>query len=149
MLVCGFSPPWPTRSLCWHLVGNRIQEDWAISRLRGDWKRLMQLEQRCSTSVQVTGLRANLICCDYKAVRLMYCAFDRDNSRSSSAQVCRFLRAMLDVLLDNKVIEYSHNDIPKDAKKRGTKFKRWCGALRVNSWARGCLRSVESNTHQR
>ena len=106
------------------LSSSPTKRDCAILQLKKDWQRLVRLEQRRATLGPARDLWNDLISCKYNVVRLMYCAFERDQFRSNSIPGCRLLHAMLDVLPDNKLVEDGHNDMRKDSKRTCLSKKR-------------------------
>ena len=106
------------------LSSSQAKREWAIARLKNDWNKLMLLENRRATSPPAMDLWKDLIACKNNVVRLMFCAFERDQFRADSVEGCRLLHAVLDVLPDNKIVEDAHNDIRKNCTKQGVSKKR-------------------------
>ena len=106
------------------LSSSQTKREWAISRLKRDWQRMVWLENQRASNSAAMDLWKDLIAGKNNVVRLMFCAFERDQFRASSAQGCRLLHAMLHVLPDNKIVEDGHNEVRKDSKRTGLQKKR-------------------------
>ncbi len=82
------------------------------------WKNLTQLEQRRFASPMAKRLRDDLTFANNMPVRMMFMFFERSgfprHARCSAG--IKILRGMLEVLPDNKIVEYIHSCIRQDSK---------------------------------
>ena len=117
------------------------KRSWAIASIEAHWKRLLMLEQRRFASKEAMPLWSDLLAARNNAVRLMYCAFERDQFKDNSLQGCKLLRAMLETLPDNKRVEDGHGSIRNDAKTSGGHTKRIFTRMQDALHAQGLLES--------
>ena len=90
---------------------SRDKRSWAKARMEEHWKRLLVLEQRRFSSSTAMQLWSDLLATRNNAVRMMYCAFERDKFKEDSSQGCKLLRALLETLPDNKIVEDGHGSV--------------------------------------
>ena len=90
---------------------SRDKRSWAKARMEEHWKRLLVLEQRRFSLSTAMQLWSDLLATRNNAVRMMYCAFERDKFKEDSSQGCKLLRALLETLPDNKIVEDGHGSV--------------------------------------
>jgi hypothetical protein len=121
-------------SLAWHVTGMRA---WSLSRysippecyaeflfkpgvfvkpMQDAWTIVTQLEQRAHQVPAAARILQDMDFTQAKAVRLMFCFFERDQWRSGSPAGRKLLKCLLAGLPDNKIVEDVHGVIRKDAK---------------------------------
>ena len=91
----------------------------AAALMQQHWERLMAVEQRSLAYEPAKTLCADLVLIKYHAVRLMYVLYERDLFRDTSEAGAFHFTGMVNVLPDNKIVDYGHNRMKADAKKLG------------------------------
>lgn len=115
------------------------KHSWAVARIEAHWKQLLMLEQRRFASKHAMQLWSDLLAARNNAVRLMYCAFERDQCKENSLQGGELLRAMLDTLPDNKIVEDGHGSIRTNATRSGGHTKQTSTRMQGALIAQGLL----------
>ena len=85
--------------------------DERMRQMKCDWRVIMDLEARSLTDLSSAALRQELFWADFTPVRLMYMLFERGAWDPDFPPARDFLRALLEVLPDSRVVEEHHEKL--------------------------------------
>ena len=107
----------PPESYSGVLSSEPARRDETIRRLEADWQRLLRLELRQLTCPTAAALRQDCHHARSTPIRVMFCLFEVGKFRTDFTPARFWLRGLIDVLPDNKIVEEVHHGLKQDAKK--------------------------------